>query len=451
MVRSRASRCIVAAVLAAAIGLGGPAAAAQGVRDGSAPAAGTAAASSADHPGETARSDRGSARPAIRYTLPPDRYQKARSMALVRFWGTLLDFLWGVGALWLILRSKWSAKYRDWAERASRRRFVQACVFAPLLVLTIEVLRFPFAVLRNLIMVRYGLSVQGWGAWFWDWVKGELVVVLLATIVVWVLYAVIRRSPRRWWLYFWLASLPIGLAVTFLQPLVMEPLFFKFEPLAQKAPALAAGLQRMVQRAGQDIPPERMFWMGAREKLTYINAYVSGFGASKRIVVWDTTIEKMPAPQIVFVVGHEMGHFVLRHIAKFLGVVAVLLFALFYLGHRTIDWLLARKGAAWGVRGVDDWASLPALLLLMSVFLFCVTPGLNALIRRYERQADQYGLEVTRGVTPDAGRVCAHAFQAIGDSDLSDPEPNSIMVFLNDDHPPIPERMQFCLQGELVP
>jgi Zn-dependent protease with chaperone function len=87
----------------------------------------------------------------------------------------------------------------------------------------------------------------------------------------------------------------------------------------------------------------------------------------------------------------------------------------------------------------------------MSVFLFCVTPGLNALIRRYERQADQYGLEVTRGVTPDAGRVCAHAFQAIGDSDLSDPEPNSIMVFLNDDHPPIPERMQFCLQGELAP
>ena len=448
--RNRANRWIVAAVLAAAIGLGGPVAAAQGVRDTSASAPATAAAGSADHPDESARADRASAPPAIRYTLSPDRHQKARSLAQLRFWGTLLGFVWGVGVLWLILRSKWSARCRDWAERVSRRRFVQACVFAPLLVLTFEVLRFPLAVLRNLIMVRYGFSVQGWGSWLWDWVKGELVLVLLATIVVWVLYAVIRRSPRRWWLTFWLASLPIGLAVTFLQPLVVEPLFFKFEPLAQKAPALAASLQRMVQHAGQDIPPERMLWMGAQEKLTFINAYVSGFGASKRIVVWDTTIEKMPAPQIVFVVGHEMGHYVHGHIAKALGLGAVLLFGLFYLGYRTIYWLLARKGAAWGIRGLDDWASLPALLLLMQVFFFCVTPGANALIRRYERQADRYGLDVTRGVTPDAGRVCAQAFQAIGDSDLADPEPNSIMVFLNDDHPPIAERMRFC-QGARVP
>jgi Zn-dependent protease with chaperone function len=440
-----ANRIIVCAVFVTAIGLGASAAAGQGVRDASAFTLTNEAASAVDHPREAARAGQGSARPVTGYTLPPDRYQKARSMGLLRFWGTVLGFVWGAGVLWLILRSKWSAKLRDRAERASARRFVQACVFAPLLVLTIAVLEFPLAALRNLIMVRYGFSVQGWGSWFWDWVKGEVVLVLLATIVVWVLYAVIRRSRRRWWFYFWLASLPIGVAVSFLQPLVIEPLFFEFEPLAQREPALAASLQRMIQRAGQDIPPERMFWMGAKDKLTFLNASVTGFGASKRIVIWDTTIEKMTAPQIVFVVGHEMGHYLHRHIAKVLALGAVLLFALFYLGYRAIDWLLARKGAAWGIRGVDDWASLPALLLLMLVFLFCVTPGVNALIRHYERQADQYGLEVTHGVTPDAGQACAQAFQTLGDSDLADPEPNPIMVFLNDDHPPIAERIQFCL------
>jgi len=440
-VRRRAYRSIVPAVLAAAIDLAGFVRARQGLHDASASTPATAAAS-AD---EAARPAEGSVRPITRYTLPPDRYQKARSMGLLRFWGTVVGFVWGVGSLWLILRSKWSARCRDWAERVSRRRVVQAFVFTPLLVLTIQILGFPLAVLRNLIMVRYGFSVQGWGSWFWDWVKGDLVMVLLATIVVWVLYAVIRRSRRRWWLYFWLASLPIGLAVSFLQPLVIEPLFFKFEPLAQKAPALTASLQRMIQRTGQDIPPERMFWMGAADKLTFLNASVTGFGESKRIVIWDTTIERMTAPQIVFVVGHEMGHYVHRHIAKALALGAVLLFALFYLGYRIIYWLLGRKGAAWGIRGLDDWASLPALLLLMVVFLFCVTPGMNALIRHYERQADRYGLEVTHGVTPDAGQVCAQAFQAIGDSDLADPEPSSIMVFLNDDHPPIAERIQFCL------
>ena len=110
-------------------------------------------------------------------------------------------------------------------------------------------------------------------------------------------------------------------------------MFHKFEPLAVKDPALTASLEQMVQRAGQTIPPERMFWMGAGEKTTGLNAYVTGLGASKRIVVWDTTIAKMTTPQIVFVAGHEMGHYVLEHIWKGLAFAFVILFVLFYLGY----------------------------------------------------------------------------------------------------------------------
>jgi Zn-dependent protease with chaperone function len=275
--------------------------------------------------------------------------------------------------------------------------------------------------------------------------KGELVTIIIATILIWILYAIIRKSPRRWWLYFWFASLPIGLFLVFLTPLVIDPLFHKFEPLAQKDPALTVALQNVVQRAGLTIPPERMFWMGAGDKTTTLNAYVTGLGASKRIVVWDTTIAKMNTPQIVFVAGHEMGHYVLQHIPKGLAFGAVILLVGFYLGFRCTGGVLSRWGAAWAIRGLDDWASLPVLILLLSIFSFAGSPIFSAFSRHFEHQADQYALEVTHGLTPDSGQVGAQAFQVLGDVGLADPDPNPLGVFLFYDHPPIPDRVRFCL------
>ncbi len=401
-----------------------------------------ASAPSAERPAAAAQQ---APQKVTKYTLPPDRDAKARSLARIRFWGTLAFFLYSLVALWLVLRWRLSAKYRAWAENASATRFLQALVFTPPLILTIDVLQLPLGLFRNWILRRYGISVQGWGSWFWDWTKGELISMVIAIILIWILYAVIRKSPRRWWFHFWLASLPIGLVLFFLQPLIIDPLFFKFEPLARKDPALTASLERMVQRAGENIPPERMFWMGAGEKLTALNAYVTGFGASKRIVVWDTTIKKMNTPQIVYVAGHEMGHYVLWHIPKLLGFGAAGLFIFFYLGYRTIGWVLARWGAQWEVRGIDDWASLPALLFLLTILFFVASPIASAYSRHYEQQADQYALEVTHGLTPDFGQVGAQAFQVLGDVNLADPEPNPVAVFLYYDHPPIPDRVQFCL------
>jgi Zn-dependent protease with chaperone function len=380
-----------------------------------------------------------------KYTLPPDGYKKARNFGKIHFRFELISFVYGLLVLWLILRWKLSAKYRTLAESKSSKRFVQALVFSPLLVLTIGIFELPTGIYENWVSRQYGLSVQGWGSWLWDWSKGELITIIISTILIWLLYAAIRKSPGRWWFYFWLVALPIGLALFFLQPLVIDPLFHKFEPLQRKDPALTASLERMVQRAGQTIPPERMFWMRASEKTTAIEAYVSGFGASKRIVVYDTTIARATTPEIVFAAAHEMGHYVLGHIPKFLAFGAVLLFVLFYLGFRTIGWVLARWRAKWEVRDLDDWASLPALLLLFSIFSFLATPIVNAYSRHIEHQADQYGLEVTHGLTPDSSQVVAQLFCLYGDVNLSDPEPNPVAVFLFYDHPPVPDRVQFAL------
>jgi STE24 endopeptidase len=379
------------------------------------------------------------------YALPPDLYKKAHHLGEIRFRFAIISFVYGVFILWLILQLKLAPAYRDWAARAASNRFVQALIFAPLLVLTNDLFGLPADIYENWVDRKYGLSVQAWGSWAWDWTKYEFLSVIAGIVLVYILYAVIRKSPRRWWFYFWLASLPLGLLLVFAEPLVIDPMFHKFEPLAEKDPALTASLERMVERAGQNIPPERMFWMGASEKSTELDAYVTGFGASKRIVVWDTTIAKMTTPQIVFVAGHEMGHYVLQHIAKGIVVGAIFFLILFYLGYRSVGGVLGRWGEKWGIRGIDDWASLPVLLLLLSIFSFVANPITSATSRYFEHQADQYGLEVTHGLTPDSGQVAAQSFQILGVVDLSDPEPNPVAVFLFYSHPPVPDRIHFAL------
>jgi STE24 endopeptidase len=379
------------------------------------------------------------------YTLPPARYKQAHDITHIFFHINVFSIFYGFVVLLLILRCKLAPKYRIWAEEASSNRFLQALIFTPLLILTIDLFQLPIGMYQHWIAHNYGLSLRGWPAWLLDWTKAEIVSLLLATILVWILYAVLRKSPSRWWFYFWLVSLPIALLLVFATPLVYDPLFYKFEPLAKKDPALTQSLGTLVQHARVTIPPERMFWMGAAEKTTALNAYVTGFGASKRIVVWDTTIAKMNTPQIVSVVGHEMGHYVLSHIPKGLFLSAIMLLIFFYLGFRTIGWLLARWGASWSIHSLDDWASLPALLLLLSIFTFLASPLTNVVSRHFEHQADQYGLEVTHGLTPDSAQVAAQTFQILGDIDLEDPDPDPVDVFMFYSHPPIRDRVQFSL------
>lgn len=379
------------------------------------------------------------------YTLPPDAYKKSQDLSRISLRFNLISFFYSVVVLWLLLRWKLGPKYRDLAENVSSRRFVQALIFAPLFMISFDLLQIPFGIYRNWILRKYGISVQGWASWFWDWTKGEFLTAILAILLLWILYAVIRKSPRRWWFYFWLASLPIGLALLFIQPYVIDPMFHKFEPLASKDPALTASLENLVEHSAENIPRERMYWMGASEKTTDLNAYVAGFGSSKRIVIWDTTIAKMSTPQITFVVGHEMGHYVLYHIPKLLAFGAAFLFASFYVGYLCVGRLLAHLGPRWGIRSLDDWASFPCLLLILTVFFFITQPIGNTFSRHLEHQADQYGLEVTHAMTPDSGQVAAQAFQILGEVSYDDPNPSALRVFFFYDHPAIRDRVQFSL------
>jgi Zn-dependent protease with chaperone function len=376
------------------------------------------------------------------YTLPPDLYRKARNRGRIGFATRILGFFYGLLVFWFILRRKVSAKYRDWAESISRNRFLQALVFTPLLVLTIGVLKLPIDIFQESVSKLYKISVQSWPSWAADWAKAQLLAIIIGSLLCWILYAVIRKSPRRWWLYFWIISLPLMLFVLFISPYVIDPLFNKYEPLSTKAPELVPELQRITRRAGLEVSPQRMFWMKASDKTIATNASVNGFGASKRIIIWDTTLAQETTDEVLTDFGHEMGHYVLGHIWKGFLFLAAMLFVLFYLGYRSIGSLLARSGPAWGIRSLDDWASLPALLLLLALFGFAADAIGNTFSRYQEHQADIYSLEVTHGLVPDAGQAFARSFQIYGETVLVDPDPNPVNVFLFFDHPTVADRIR---------
>ncbi len=387
-----------------------------------------------------------SAEPTItHYSLPPEKLEKATALYHIEIVFLTLATLFGFLVLLGFLRFDIGPRFRNIAERVSRFRFVQAYIVVPLTVLTIAVLDLPFDTYRQHILRAYGISVQSWGSWFWDWTKAQLVSYIILSFVVWLLYLIIRKSPRRWWFYFWLASLPIIVFVLFISPVVLDPLFNKFEPLAPKNPTLAAALHRVTKRAGVEIPESRMFEMKASEKLTVYNAYVTGIGATKRIVVWDNTERDMTVPETMFVFGHEMGHYVLNHIWKGLAFLAVLLFFGLYIGFRIADASVDRWGERLGIRALGDWASLPLLLLIGSVLMFVAQPVMNGFSRYVEHQADVYGLEVTHGLVPDSSMTAADAFQKLGEKIYDYPNPNGFLVMWQYDHPPIADRVLFSL------
>lgn len=378
------------------------------------------------------------------YTLSEDRYEKAVAYSRAGYTLYFLSYLISFVALVLILRLRVAARFRDVVEDVSANRWLQGLLFVPLLFVTLDIFELPVRIYWHALSLRYEQSIQHWGSWFGDWVKEELVGTAIAIVLVLILHAVVRRSPRRWWLYFWFAALPILLGIIFIVPLVIDPLFNKFEPLDREHPELVTAIQKLTERAGVPIPRDRIFLMKASEKTNQINAYVTGLGASKRVVVWDTTIQKTTNNEALFVIGHELGHYILGHVWKGFLFGAVGLLAALYLIFRGLHWVLGRWGKDWKVYGAEDWASLAAFLLLFQILMFLADPIVNGISRMQEHAADVYGLEVTHGIVANSAEVAAHAFQILGEIDLADPNPSPFIRFWLYSHPPLADRLVFA-------
>ena len=388
------------------------------------------------NPAETKRTEQ--------YILSHERGEKAVAYSRAGYTLYFVSYFLGGLFLFLILRLGLAAKFRDIAENASDKKWIQGLIFVPLLFLTMGVLKLPVQWYWHALSLHYEQSVQSWSSWFWDWTKAELLDTAMGIVLILILFAVMRRSPRRWWLYFWFPAVLIFLGLIVVTPLVIDPLFNQFEPLNKEHPDLVASIEKLTKHAGVPIPPDRVFLMAASRKTNAINAYVTGLGASKRVVIWDTTIQKTSNDESLFIVGHELGHYVLGHVRQgfILGSVGLLL-ALYFL-FRGLHWALDRWARDWKLHGQEDWASLAVLLLLLHVLLFVSSPVISGYSRMQEHAADVYGLEVIHGLVPNSEEVAAHAFQVLGELDLSDPNPPPFITFWLYSHPPLADRLVFA-------
>lgn len=351
--------------------------------------------------------------------------------------------LWVVDTMvgWLIpgllLWSGLSARMRGWAARTARGGWFRTiAIYAVLFVVLTSLLGLPLSWYREFVREHaYGLSNQSLGRWLGDWAKALGLSCLVAPLLLWIPYWMLGRSPRRWWLWTGLAAIPLSVLALIVTPLWVEPLFNQFGPLENRA--LEVRILALASRAGID--GSRVYEVKKSVDTKTVNAYVTGFGGTKRIVLWDTILARLTPREILFVVGHEMGHFVLHHtLAVILGATVLATLSL-YTVHRLAGHLIGRRAARFGFDRLDDVASFPLLLLLSSVVSFAVTPVVLAGSRWMEHEADRFGLELTRD-----NRAAALTFVRLQEENLDLPRPGLLYRLWRGSHPPLADRIEFA-------
>jgi Zn-dependent protease with chaperone function len=353
------------------------------------------------------------------------------------------NWLWGVATVWGFLvplawvATGWSARLRTLAQRWTGGRWYPTVVVYFLLFAAIGFLiDLPLAYYSDYVRPHaYDLSNQSLGKWLGDGLKGLAVGMVVSALFAWVPFWLLRRSPKRWWLWTAALSVPFVALMVLVTPIWIDPLFNEFGPMQDKA--LEADILSLAERAG--ISGGRVYEVAKSVDTEAVNAYVTGLGDTQRIVLWDTILKKLSREQLLFVMAHEMGHFVLGHVLKTLVVVPLLVLVGLWLIHRTSGALLARHGSRFGFTELSDVAAAPWLILLFGVFLFAISPLFLAYSRGMEHESDRFGLELTRD-----NRAAAEAFVRLQEENLGNPRPGWLYKLWRSSHPPLGERIDFC-------
>ncbi len=367
----------------------------------------------------------------VRANFTPENRAYAARRTMLGF----LEPLWAIAVGLVILFSGLSARMRDIAYSIGHRRYVQILVFFTLYTVVGFVLTFPIAWYAGFALEhQFGLSNQGLSTWLADEVKGQAISIVFLGVIplLSLVYMAIQKSPRRWWLWLSLGALPVIVFSDLIQPIVVDPIFNKFTPLQDQH--LKGEILALAAKAG--IPAHNVYQVDKSAQTRKINAYVNGFGASQRIVLWDTTLKAMKEDEILFVMGHEIGHYKLGHVWKGIALISLLSVALFYASFVIMRWSVRRFGPRWGFTELHDIASLPLLAVTLTIVSFIAQPLINARTRTIEHEADLYALEITH--LNDAG---ARAFIKLGMQNKSNPEPGRMLKVFQYTHPPLIERI----------
>ena len=350
--------------------------------------------------------------------------------------------LWWVNTAWglvlpaAFLFTGFSARVRDWARAIGRWWWPTIGVYLVMFLAITFLLNFPLDYYQGFLRPHeYGLSNQDFGKWLGDSVTSLLVAMIMALAVVPVLYLLISRSPTRWWLYTSLAAMPLIFFMAMVQPLWIDPLFNEFGPMKDRV--LEAKILSLADRIG--IEAGRVYEVNKSVDTEAVNAYVTGFLGSKRIVLWDTTIAKLREDELLFVMAHEMGHYALGHVVKGILFSFVVILAALYVIHRTAGIVIGRFKERWRFDRLSDIASVPLLIGMVNVLSLFGAPAVLAFTRHIEHEADRFALELTRDNRGGAG-----AFVALQVENLGNPRPGPLYKLWRASHPTLGDRIDFC-------
>ncbi|HXY02453.1 MAG TPA: M48 family metallopeptidase, partial [Terriglobales bacterium] len=300
--------------------------------------------------------------------IPADT-PEARRYNRIKRWLGIADFALGLALLVILLLTGWNGTLRDVAYRASSQMYVLAVfLYVVMLMLIAKILGLGLDYYGFNLEHRFNLSNQRLGAWLWDEIKGFLVGTVLASIAVEVLYLIIRLAPQYWWLIAWAAFLGLFILMAQLAPVVLFPIFYKFEPLQDEQ--LKSRLVRLSEKAGTRV--RGVYKWNLSEKSKKANAALTGLGSTRRVILADTLLEQYSPDEIEAVLAHELGHHVHKHIFKSILVQAGITFAGFW----TANWVLHYAMERWhSFETLSDFANLPLLVLVSTVLSFILLPA----------------------------------------------------------------------------
>jgi Zn-dependent protease with chaperone function len=353
-------------------------------------------------------------------------------------WLWAIDELWTLAVLALLLFTGASAAIRNLAKRIGRNWVLTIAIYAVLWTGLLYLIDLPLAYYQGFVRQHaYGLSNQTLGRWFGNSLKAVLVAMAGGFLFTWVPYLLLARSPKRWWLYTTILAVPFMFFVMLIAPVWIDPLFNAYGPMKNRA--LESKILALATRAGID--GGRIYEVDKSRDTKAVNAYVKGFLSTKRIVLYDTLLQKLDDKEVLVVMGHEMGHYVLGHVTRTIWlstiVILVSLFAADRLGRR----LIARFSGRFGFDRLSDVASVPLLLILLQVMSLLLSPVALAYSRAQEHEADRFALELTR-----TNRSAALAFAKLQQENLSNPWPGPLYKLWRSTHPSIGERITYCNQ-----
>ncbi|WP_409291760.1 M48 family metallopeptidase [Peribacillus sp. SCS-37] len=326
-----------------------------------------------------------------------------------------------------------------WAGASVKNRILQGAVFTFWFTGITYILTWPIGYIGYRLSRKYNISTQDFSSWMKDELIGFWLQFFLMWAVVTVLYWLIRKFGKRWWLYAWLLTIPFTLFLMFIQPVVIDPLYNDFYPLKDKK--LEGEILKLAAKA--DIPAEHVYEVNMSEKTNSMNAYVNGIGSNSRIVLWDTTLGKLGEREILFIMAHEMGHYVEKHL--YIGIAGYLLLSLagLWLVSRILSYAVWKWGRILKVESVASLSSFPLILLLFSVLSFASSPLSNAAARYQEMRADRYAIEMTKD--KEAGIT---SFQELTRSSLSQVNPPYLVKLFRYTHPTMLERITMLQDWE---